>query len=248
MARDSVILEFLNGEMLSIFRRFFGILSMQSKAKEEESRMLHASLKREMDKNNEALARLHAIEAQLSNAYEQKEAIGAMHLSEIQKREMAECERRSINIKLTKEQEMCRRAQEKVLVKIREMDDLRVATMKDKQRWEEKWDEQQHLWEVDRVVSDLLYSVEIMATEQEKDMVALELNRNLVRASDERAEVSEKLRDFMERVAILPEIYQRAVFCNDANYSGDFYDAVMDTEDASNSTGTGGISSWLGLG
>jgi hypothetical protein len=246
MARDSVILEFLNGEMLSIFRRFFGILSMQLKAKDEESRTLHASLKSEMDKNNEALARLHAIEAQLSNANEQKEAIGAMHLSEIKKREIAESERRSISIKFSKEQERCRRAQEMVLVKIREMDDLRVATMKDEQRLEEKWEEQQHLWEVDRVMSGLLYSVEIMATKQEKDLVALELNRDLVRAAEERAEVSQKLRDFMEKVAILPEIYQRAVFCNDANQIGDFYDAVMDAEDASNSTG--GISSWLGLG
>ena len=102
------------------------------------------------------------------------------------------------------------------------------------------------MWEVDRVMSGLLYSVEIMATKQEKDLVALELNRDLVRAAEERAEVSQKLRDFMEKVAILPEIYQRAVFCNDANQIGDFYDAVMDAEDASNSTG--GISSWLGLG
>ena len=260
LAFERVLNEFLKENLVNLFRRFFEVAATKSdklrsgldqrlKGKEEEVKNLKLNIEREVSRSKEAAVvsatAIQALETQLKNMEEQKRAMVQLHKEEIAKRQEQVELRREKEKELRAEKNARREVEEKALALRRQVDDARMSVASERQKRHDLLDECTQEYEVQNTMNRLLHSVEMLGVASQNQKSLQRLEEELGRSSDERAAVSVQLRDFMEKVSALPEIYQRVVFCNNKSGSQiDFYDAVAGGEDDDG----GSISSWFGFG
>ena len=224
-------------------------MDQRLKGKEEEVKNLKLNIEREVSRSKEAAVvsatAIQALETQLKNMEEQKRAMVQLHKEEIAKRQEQVELRREKEKELRAEKNARREVEEKALALRRQVDDARMSVASERQKRHDLLDECTQEYEVQNTMNRLLHSVEMLGVASQNQKSLQRLEEELGRSSDERAAVSVQLRDFMEKVSALPEIYQRVVFCNNKSGSQiDFYDAVAGGEDDDG----GSISSWFGFG